>query len=108
MTGLEGTRGNTPRVSPQQSLKTKVTLITLLVFVLSLWSLSTYASRMLRQDMQRLLGEQQFATVTQMAAQLDQALQARVSALEAVARGIRPELLEDPQALQVFLAQRVI
>ena len=108
MTASEGKRGNTPRVSPQQSLKTKVTLITLLMFVLSLWSLSTYASRMLRQDMQRLLGDQQFATVTQMAAQLDQALQARVSALETVARAIRPAMLEDPLALQGFLAQRVI
>ncbi|MHB8949073.1 MAG: bifunctional diguanylate cyclase/phosphodiesterase [Rhodoferax sp.] len=108
MTRLEDKRGNTPRVSPRQSLKTKVTLITLLVFVLSLWSLSTYASRMLRQDMQRLLGEQQFATVTQMAAQLDQALQARVSALEAIAHAISPAVLHDPQALQAFLEQRVI
>ena len=108
MTRLEDKRGNTPRVSPRQSLKTKITLITLLVFVLSLWSLSTYASRMLRQDMQRLLGEQQFATVTQMAAQLDQALQVRVSALEAIARAIRPALEEGSPALEAFLSQRVI
>ncbi|MBA3058393.1 EAL domain-containing protein [Rhodoferax sp.] len=108
MTGPEGKRGDTPKVSPRQSLKTKVTLITLLVFVLSLWSLSYYASRMLRQDMQRLLGVQQFATASLVAAQVDQALQTRVSALETVARAIRPALEEGPPALEVFLSQRVI
>ena len=108
MTRSEGNSGIPATVSPRQSLKTKVTLITLLVFVLSLWSLSYYASRMLRQDMERLLGEQQFATVSQVAAQLNQALQARVSALETVARAISPALLENPQALQTFLDQRLI
>ena len=108
MTRSKGSSGITPTVSARQSLTTKVTLITLLVFISSLWSLSYYASRMLRQDMQRLLGEQQFATVSQVAAQVDQALQARVSALETVARAISPALLDNPQALQAFLEQRVI
>jgi hypothetical protein len=46
-----------------RSLKTRVTIFTLAIFLVSLWSLAFYAGRMLRQDMQRLLGEQQFSTV---------------------------------------------
>ena len=108
MTGSEGNSGIPATVSPQQSLKTKVTLITLLVFVLSLWSLSYYASRMLRQDMELLLGEQQFTTVSLVAAQVNQALEDRVSALETVARAMEPALLNNPQALQTFLEQKVV
>ena len=37
---------------PWRSLKTRVTLATLAIFVLSLWALSFYVSRMLRVDMQ--------------------------------------------------------
>ena len=46
-----------------RSLKTRVTIFTLAIFTLGIWSLTFYASRMLREDMQRLLGEQQFSTV---------------------------------------------
>ncbi|NDP40430.1 MAG: EAL domain-containing protein [Rhodoferax sp.] len=108
MTRSEGNSGMPATVFPRQSLKTKVTLITLLVFALSLWSLSYYASRMLRQDMERLLGEQQFSTVSQMADQVAHALQVRVTGLEAVAHALDPVLLKNPSALQLFLDQRVI
>ena len=37
------------------SLKTRITLTTLLIFLASLWALSFYASRVLQQDMQRQL-----------------------------------------------------
>jgi hypothetical protein len=47
-----------------RSLKTRVTLFTLAIFVTSIWSLALYVSRSLREDMERQLGEQQFATVT--------------------------------------------
>jgi len=40
------------------SIKTKVTLFTLGIFLLSLWTLAFYASRMLHTDMQRLLSDQ--------------------------------------------------
>ncbi len=47
-------------VRKRHSLKTRITLTTLLIFVLGIWSLVFYASRMLRVDMEKLLGEQQF------------------------------------------------
>lgn len=55
-------------IATRQSLKTRITLATLGVFVVSLWMLSIAASRMLRSDMERLLGDQQFSTVSLLAA----------------------------------------
>lgn len=36
----------------QRSLKARVTLLTLAIFVVSLWTLAAYSSATLRQDMQ--------------------------------------------------------
>ena len=67
------------------SLKTRVTLVTLLIFVLSLWTLSFIASQMLRRDMARLLGEQQFSTVSILAAEVNREFKTRLEMLEKVA-----------------------
>jgi hypothetical protein len=40
---------------PLSSIKLRLTLFTLCFFVVSLWALSFYTSRMLQMDMQRLL-----------------------------------------------------
>ena len=66
----------------RRSLKTRVTLFTLAIFVISIWLLAFYASKMLRKDMERLLGEQQLSTVTHMAAKVDGELQDRFLQLE--------------------------
>lgn len=76
------------KVLPQHSLKTRITLATLAIFLASLWSLSFFASQMLRRDMERLLGEQQFSTVTYAAAQVGSDVRERLQALEMVARAI--------------------
>ena len=55
------------------SLKSRVTVFTLVIFLISLWSLSYYASRMLRDDLTQMLGQQQFATVSMVATELNQA-----------------------------------
>src|ERR1035437_8158420 len=91
-----------------RSLKTKVTLFTLAIFVISIWSLAFYVSRMLREDMQRLLGEQQFSTVSFVAAEINEGLELRVKALEKVARSIDQPLLGSPAALQQMLDNRSI
>ena len=88
-----------------RSLKTRVTLFTLAILVIGIWSLSYYASRMLREDIQALLGEQQFSTVSFVAANVDHELQDRVNTLEFVSRAIAAPLLDDPAALQKFLEQ---
>lgn len=48
-------------ILPRLFLQTRITWATLAIFVLSLWPLSFFASRLLRQDTERLLGEQQFS-----------------------------------------------
>jgi len=45
-------------------LKTRVTLFALAIFLIGIWPLAFYASRMLRNAIQRLLGKQQFSTVS--------------------------------------------
>jgi PAS domain S-box-containing protein len=91
-----------------QSLKTRVTLFTLAIFLISIWSLTFYISRMLREDMQRLLGEQQFSTVSYIAAEVNDALGERLKALEAVAKAIAPTPLGNVTALQAELEKQTI
>jgi PAS domain S-box-containing protein len=75
-----------------RSLKTRVTLFTLVIFLISIWSLSLYASRMLRQDMQQLLGAQQFSTVSLIASDVNANLDQRLRALELIATRLGPRL----------------
>ena len=95
-------------VLPWHSLKTRITLTTLLIFVTSLWALSYFATRMLQEDMERLLGEQQFATVTYAASEVQGKLDERIKALELISRAIDASLIENPPALQKFLDQRFV
>lgn len=87
------------------SLKTRLTLFTLAVFLIGIWSLSFYASRMLREDMQRQFGEQQFATVSLAAAQIDAELADRLKALEKIAAQISPDLIANRANLQTLIEQ---
>ena len=89
-----------------RSLKTRVTLFTLAIFIVGIWSLSLYASSILREDMQRVLGEQQFATTSAMARDLDDGLNDRMQALQIIAREVTPTMLSQPAKLQALLEQR--
>ena len=91
-----------------RSIKTRVTLFTLTIFVVSLWALSFYASNVLRQDMQRLLGEQQFSVVSLVADDINQELSDRKAALEQFASGIDARLMASSPNLQALLEQRPI
>jgi signal transduction histidine kinase/HPt (histidine-containing phosphotransfer) domain-containing protein/ActR/RegA family two-component response regulator len=92
----------------RHSLKTRITVATLAVFVLSIWSLVYYVSGILREDIRRMVGDQQFATASLVAADINQELIDRLSALEAVAASIDPALLFKPSALQAVLDKRPI
>ena len=91
-----------------RSLKTRVTFATLLVIVIGIWSLAFYVSRMLREDMQRLLSEQQLSMVSLVAASINSEFESRIAALEIVAGGIDPSLLKNPAALQRLLDQKIV
>ena len=90
----------------RSSLKTRITLTTLAIFLVGVWSLAFYASRMLREDMQRLLGDQQFSTVSFLAAEINHELNDRLRILEDLAEAISPTTLSNPAALQQLLEDR--
>ena len=95
-----------PLFFQRHSLKTRVTLLTLALFVVGIWALAFYASRMLRDDMQRMLGEQQFSTVSVLAHEINDRLEDRMQALETVAKDAGPAMLANGGALQALLVQR--
>ena len=88
-------------IRPRHSLNSRVTLTTLIIFVLGLWLLSFFASQMLRKDMQRLLGEQQFATAAMVASQVSSELENRISTLTKVAALAAPAMQAGPPAEHV-------
>lgn len=85
-----------------RTLNTRITLVTLCIFLVSIWSLALYASHILREDMQRLLGEQQFSTATILAAGVNDDLGQRLRALDAFAGASAAAAAQgssDPQTL---------
>lgn len=92
----------------RHSIKAKVTLFTLAVFVLSLVSLSLYASLQLRADMQQQMRQQQRSALSLLSEFVSQSLTTRLQSLEKAAQRITPAMMNDPAALQAELSQRVI
>jgi hypothetical protein len=92
----------------QWSLKTKVTLSTLIIFLVSIWTLTSYASRLLREDIKQLIHEQQLATVSLMASNINTELSDRLQSLKSVASKITPAILGKPDVLQASLNDRLL
>ena len=88
------------------SLKSRLSLLAVALVVISIWSLTYYAARILREEMRQQLGTQQFATVSVVAAGINEELSSRLAALEQIARQIDPRLMGNPAALQERLEQR--
>ncbi|MEN9398765.1 MAG: hypothetical protein RLZ81_3295, partial [Pseudomonadota bacterium] len=89
-----------------RSIQTRVTLLTLAVFLAGIWSLAWYASRVLQQDLQRVLSEQQYSTVSILAADVNQAFDERLRGLSRVATAASPLFDSGRPALQALLNQR--
>ena len=90
----------------RHSLKARITLATLAIFMISIWSLALYSSRMLREDMETVLSEQQLATASFVAREINEELADRLEMLGFVAGKIGPALLRNMPALQTFLEDR--
>jgi diguanylate cyclase (GGDEF)-like protein/PAS domain S-box-containing protein len=90
------------------SLKTRVTLLTLAIFLVSLWSMLWYAGQMLRRDLIDLLSEQQLTTVSLVASEIDQALALRLRSLDRPAGLISPDILGNRAAMQTWLERQPI
>lgn len=92
----------------RHSIKATVTLFTLAVFVISLVSLSLYASLQLHADMEQQMRQQQRSALSLLSEFVNQSLSTRLQALEKAAQRITPAMMEDPAALQAEISQRVI
>ena len=89
-----------------RSIKTRITLFTLGLFMVGIAGLALYISTALREDMQQLLSQQQFSTATLVAADMDRDIGSRLQALGTVAAAITPEMLDDLSTLRSHLQQR--
>ena len=78
------------------------------IFVAGIWLLSFYADRMLRGDITHQLGLQQFATTTLLAAQIDDDLNDRLTALKIVADSLSASNLSETHTIQRLLENRPI
>jgi len=85
------------------SIKTKITFITVAIFMASLWSLMLYISMVLRIDMKRQLSEQQYSAVSILAEQINSELVNRIRLLESSAMGMGPTILDSPIGVQTRL-----
>ena len=92
---------------PLRSLKTKVTLFMLAFFLAGIWSLAIYSSHLLQKDMENASGEQQFSTVSVIAAGVNQELEDRIKMLEMTAAQITPAMLGNAASMQAFLKSKV-
>lgn len=93
-------------VSRLNSIQTRVAVAVLAIFLLSIWSLSYYASLILRKDMEQLLGDQQFSTVSMLAADVNQELEFRLETLKTVAAGMGQATLAQTVSVQSVLNER--
>ncbi len=99
---------NVTPILRRHSLKTRLTLAVLAVFVAGIWSTAFYVGRTLRADIEKQLCDQQFAMVSVLADEMDQELRDRIAYLEAIARPIDARVMKDSASLQAMLDQRPI
>ncbi len=76
------------------------------IFLASIGLLAIYLNNILRQDMQRLLGDQQLSAATFVASDLNDAVEGRLQALKGFADGLNPVLLNRKTDLQTVLEGR--
>ena len=97
-----------PPLPKAYSIKARLTVAVLGIVLVTLWTSWFYLSRTLREDMERLLSDQQLSMATYLANEVESDLENRIQALEMVAAAIGPDLLDDRSQLQSFLDQRFV
>ena len=89
-------------------LNEQASLLSLAIFLIGIWSLTLYVSQVLQKDMQLLLSNQQFSTVSVLAADINNELKDHLSALEKTATKITPAFLGNSATLQKFLEDNIV
>jgi hypothetical protein len=86
-----------------RTLKARIVLMTLAVFLMGIWITAFTVGSLLRERMTVAIGENQFATVTYVADQIDKEIADRLISLERIANQIDPAMLADPRLTQAKL-----
>ena len=92
-----------PKAVREHSLKTRITLSTVAVFVAGIWLLTLSATHVLRADLEQVLSAAQYSTATLIAGQLDHEIDSRLKAIEQLADAVGPLRTAKPQAVQAVL-----
>jgi diguanylate cyclase (GGDEF)-like protein/PAS domain S-box-containing protein len=90
------------------SLRTRVTVLTLAMFFLGIWSLVYYASELLRLDMTEIASQRQLDSASLLAEEVGAQMQLRFDALDDVAKSVTPAQLASTDALQQLLLERPV
>lgn len=89
-----------------QSLKSRLTLLMLLVVVLCVLSLAFLTKGLVREELLRYTGEQQRSALNLLATQASQGVQDRLAVLKTTASRLVPGQLLDSSAAKAFLLER--
>ena len=84
-------------------LKTRITLLALGAVLLGFWALALHTTMFLREDMERLTGEQQATTTALIAARVDGEIWNRISILEQIANEIGVYTPDDTARMQEII-----
>ena len=95
-------------IKKKSSLRTKVALITLTIFMISVWLLAFYASRLQKIDMELQIGVQQRSIISFVADEINDEFEERIELLEMVAKTISPSMLKNPAAIQKFIDSEIV
>lgn len=90
-----------------KSIKTRVTIFTLGIFVIGIWLLYFLMSHQLHEGMQKQLANQQASIASILATQVDEELRERFSVLGNIAEKIAPISLVDDKLIQTTLQQQI-
>ncbi len=93
------------RFSPQ-SLKTRVTLLTMFIVVAGFLVLGFHTKNLLREELLAFTGEQQRSALGLLTSEVNHGLEDRFAVLQSMARRITPEMQQDKSALQPFLVEQ--
>ena len=88
------------------SLKTKIIVTVLLLFLTSIWTLTLFVSKRLEQDMTAQIESQQLSTASYIADSIEGQVKLRLETLAEIASLITPQLISNPRKLREFLNQR--
>jgi PAS domain S-box-containing protein len=88
------------------SLKKRIALTVLLLFLASIWLLTYFSAGRLKDGFVEVLENQQLSYVSHVGTEIESKLQSRLDALQIIAKEITPGMLASPDKLRELLAHR--